>query len=81
MKIFGRRKVGVTVSNHYGSAAIGASGPPNHRAPRLGHRAFSVSVVNSFRLGFVWVYNFYSHLNFKLNRAAALAEWHELLGA
>ena len=54
MKIFGRRKVGVTVSNHYGSAAIGASGPPNHRAPRLGPRASSISLVNSFGDNFVW---------------------------
>ena len=44
-------------------------------------KAFSVSVVNSFRLGFVWVYNFYSHLNFKLNRATALADWRQLLSA
>ena len=55
MKIFGRRKVGVTVSNHYGSAAIGASGSPNHRALRLGPRPFSISVVNSFGGNFVWI--------------------------
>ena len=54
---------------------------PNPRAPRLGPRAFSISLVNSLGKGFVWLYNFYSHLNFKLNRATALAEWRQLLSA
>ena len=39
--------------NHYGSATIGASGSPNHRALRLGPRAFSISLVNSFGDNFV----------------------------
>ena len=29
--------------------------PPNPRAPRLGPRAFSISLVNSFGGNFVWV--------------------------
>ena len=41
---------------------------PNFKAPRLGPRAFSIRVVDSFGG------NFYSCTNFKLNRAAALAE-------
>ena len=45
---------GVTVPNRYGSAAIGASGSPNPRAPRLGPRAFSISLVNSFGGNFVF---------------------------
>ena len=45
---------GVTVPNRNGSAAIGASGPPYRRAPRLGPRPFSVRVVNSFGGNFVW---------------------------
>ena len=31
-------------------------GPPDHRAPRLGPRAFSISLVNSFGGNFVWLY-------------------------
>jgi hypothetical protein len=81
VKIFGRRKVGVTVSNHYGSAAIGASGPPNPRAPRLGHQPFSISLVNSFGGNFVWQLHLYSRDNLKRNRTAALVEWRQLLGA
>ena len=34
----------------------GASGPPYPRAPRLGPRAFSTSLVNSFGDNFVWMY-------------------------
>ena len=44
------------------------TGTPNFKAPRLGPRAFSIRVVDSFGG------NFYSCTNFKLNRAAALAE-------
>ena len=43
----------VTVPNRYGSAASGASGPPCRRAPRLGPRPFSISVVNSLERDFV----------------------------
>ena len=31
-------------------------GPPNHKAPRLGPRAVSISLVNSFGDNFVWMY-------------------------
>ena len=31
-------------------------GTPNHRALRLGPRAFSISLVNSFGGNFVWLY-------------------------
>ena len=55
--------------------------PPYPRAPRLGPRAFSISVVNSFGGNFVWDRHLYSRTNFKLNRAAALAEWRQLLSA
>jgi hypothetical protein len=72
---------GVTVPNRYGSAAIGASGSPYPRAPRHGHRPFSIGLVNSSRGSFVWQLHLYSRLNFKLNRAAALAEWRQLLSA
>jgi len=51
--------------------------PPYPRAPRLGPRAFSVSLVNSFGGSFVWRH-LYPRINFKLNRAAALAEWRQL---
>ena len=53
---------------------------PYPRAPRLGPRAFSISVVNSLDGGFV-CRHLYSRANFKLNRAAALAEWRQLLSA
>jgi hypothetical protein len=53
---------------------------PQTRAPPLGHRPFSISVVNSFEGNFVWRH-LYSRTNFKLNRAAALAEWRQLLSA
>ena len=66
--------------NHYGLAETGASGPPNHRAPRLGHWAFSISLVNSFGGSFVWRH-LYPRINFKLNRAAAIAEWRQLMSA
>ena len=55
--------------------------PPYHMAPRLGPRALSVSIVNSLGGGFVLYRHFYSRLNFKLNCAAALAEWRQLLSA
>jgi len=55
---------------------------PRSRAPRLGPRAFSISVVDSFGANFVWgARHLYSRTNFKLNRAAALAEWRQLLSA
>ena len=50
-------------------------------APRLGPRPFSISLVNSFGGNFVGRLHFYSRINFKLNRAAALAEWRQLLSA
>jgi hypothetical protein len=53
---------------------------PHHRSPRLGPRPFSISVVNSFGGNFVWMH-LYSRTNFKLNRAASLAEWRQLLSA
>ena len=43
--------------------------------PRLGQRAFSVGVVNSLGGNFVRQRHLYSRINFKFNRAAALAEW------
>ena len=72
--------VGVTVPNRY-SLAEGRQIAPYHRAPRLGPRAFNISVVNSFGGGFVWLRHLYWRINFKLNRAAALAEWCQLLSA
>ena len=54
---------------------------PYPRAPRLGPRAFSISLVNSFGGNFVWTAISIHALNFKLNRAAALAEWRQLLSA
>ena len=61
--------------NRYGSAEIGASGPPYRRAPRLGPRAFGISVVNSFWGNFVGgARHLYSLTNFKLNHDATLAE-------
>ena len=56
-------------------------GTPNHRALRLGPRAFSGSVVDSLGGNFVWARHLYSRTNFKLTRAAALAEWRQLLSA
>ena len=50
-----------------------------HGAPRLGQRAFSVGVVNSLGGNFVRQRHLYSRINFKFNRAAALAEWCHLL--
>jgi hypothetical protein len=38
---------GVTWPNPYSRAARPWTGPPYHKAPRLGPRAFSISVVNS----------------------------------
>ena len=57
------------------------TGTPNFRASRLGPRAFSISVVNSLEDGFVGGNHVYSCTNFKLTRAAALAEWRQLLSA
>ena len=41
-------------------ATVRAAGPwtgaPNHKAPRLGPRAFSISLENSFGGNFVWLY-------------------------
>ena len=45
-------------------------------APRLGPRAFSISVVNLFGVSLVWQLHRYSRLNFKPTCAAALAQWH-----
>ena len=54
--------------------------PPYLGAPRLGPRPFSISLVNSFGDNFVGRH-LYSRINFKLNRAVALAEWRQLLSA
>ena len=72
---------GVTTANRYRADAFAAKGPPNRRAPRLGPRPFSISLVNSFGGNFVWQLHLYSRTNSKLNRAAALAEWRQLLSA
>ena len=53
------------------------TGPFYFRAPRLGPRAFSVSVVDSLKGSFVWGRHLYSRANFKLNLAAAIAEWRQ----
>ena len=57
------------------------TGAPYPRAPRLGPRAFSIGLVNSFGGNFVWNCHLYSRTNFKLNRTAALTEWRQLLSA
>jgi hypothetical protein len=44
----------VTPPNPYSSPAGPRTGAPNPRAPRLGPRAFSISLVNSLRGSFVW---------------------------
>ena len=55
---------------------------PYRRPPRLGPRPFSISLVNSFGISFVGACaSIYLRTNFKLNRAAALAEWRRLLSA
>jgi hypothetical protein len=46
---------GVTAANHYGPKAVGAKGGPCFRAPRLGPRPFTISVLKSFGVSFVWV--------------------------
>ena len=57
--------------------------PPNHKAPRLGPRAFSTGVVEiHWGRGLFEVRpSLFTNSNFKLNRAAALAEWRQLLSA
>ncbi len=57
-----------------------ATEAPYPRAPRLGPRAFSVGVVNSLGV-ILFGCHLYSRTNFKLNRAAALAEWRQLSSA
>ena len=52
------QRQGVTVPNLCSRAAGPLTGAPNPRAPRLGPRAFSISVVNSFGGNFVWLYIF-----------------------
>ena len=56
-------------------------GPPIP-GPRVSdHGPLVLGVVDSFGLDFVW-YAISTHgTNFKLNRAAALAEWRQLLSA
>jgi len=49
-----RVKRGVTVSDRYSEPQDHGPAPPYRRAPRLGPRALSISVVNSFGGGFVW---------------------------
>ena len=51
------------------------------RASHLGPRALSTGVVVSLGEGFVWGGYLYSHSNFKLKCAVALAEWRQLLSA
>ena len=46
---------GVTVPNAFSRVTRTRTGPPYHTAPRLGPRAFSISVVDSFGGNFVWV--------------------------
>ena len=55
--------------------------PPGSRAPRLGPRTFSVGGVDSLGWSFVWYRHLYPRTNFKFNRAAAFAEWRQLLSA
>ena len=55
--------------------------PALFRAPRLVPRAFSVGVVDSLKGSCVLERHLYLRNNFKLNRAAALAEWRQLLSA
>ena len=52
-----------------------------HGSPRLGQRAFSVGVVNSFEGNFIRLYISIHAPILKLNRAAALGEWRQLLNA
>jgi hypothetical protein len=59
----------------------GRGGAPAYLGVRRGHQPFSISLVNSFGGNFVWQLHLYSRDNFKLNRAAALAEWRQLLSA
>ena len=54
---------------------------PEPSATRLAPRALSTGVVVSLGEGFVWDGYLYSRTNFKLNRAAVLAKWHQLLSA
>ena len=61
--------------NRY-SLAEGRQIAPNPRAPRLGPRAFNISIVNSFGGNFVWMH-LDSRTNFKLN-SDALAEWFQI---
>ena len=60
---------------------LGNKGDPGSRAARLEPRGFSVGFVKSLGRGFVARLGLYSRINFKLNRAAALAEWRQLLSA
>ena len=52
-------------------------GIPDHgsRAERLGPRGFNIGNTKLLEWSFVRLAHLYSHLNFKLNRAAALTEW------
>jgi hypothetical protein len=65
------------------TAETQAHGPaPPILGPRVSdHGPLVLAVVNSFGGNFVWTGHLYSRTNFKLNRAAALAEWRQLLSA
>ena len=56
------------------------TGDPGSRAVRLGPWGFSVGGLKSFG-GSLVLAHLYSRSNFKLNRAAAFAEWRQLLSA
>ena len=58
----------------------GCQGVTRFWAERLGPRAFTISGINSFRGSLVGSHLF-SRTNFKLKRAAALAELRQLLSA
>ena len=70
-----------TPPNPYSLLAEPWTAPSNPGPLRLGQRAFSISVVNSFKGNFVWQLHLYSRLNSKLHRAAALAVRRQLLSA
>jgi hypothetical protein len=54
---------------------------PEPSATRLAPRAFCTGLVRSLGEGFVWGGYLYSRSNFKLNCAAVIVEWRQLLSA
>ena len=54
---------------------------PEPSTVRLAPRALSAGVVDSLGEGFVWGGYLYSRSNFKLNCAATIVEWRQLLSA